>query len=191
MALPTSTIVMALVTAVPFGLAIKDTVNAKPEAPSEAYLKAEATLEGIDTASREQEAASELRKLAIDTAIEKLAHFGRPAELGVPYAIGAKLADDHADVELLERDARAMFDYTLDRDESLKTVTITFPQYDSDHNICLLVSQRLDEAWGDSTRTFNESASRKHWARSGLKKPHQRATLLVPDDSSRCELLVE
>lgn len=192
MALPTSTIVMALLTAVPFGLAIKDTVTGKSayDMPSDEYREAEESLENMDRAAREYEEAEQKKMRELTTSIEKLIPMGTKAKLEVPgYAWNQtvlEMATD--DKKRLEDVAHAVFDATTKPDGTLKTLTISFPQYRSGENICLLVSERLEEAWGGSQRTYDNGFTQKHWVTT---RPMQRVTFLDPDDGSRCLLALE
>jgi hypothetical protein len=192
MALPTSTIVMALVTAVPFGLAIKDTVTGTSayDFPSDDDREDEDTLESMDRAAREYEEGQQKKKAELQAAIEKMIPMGRKGTLEIPGHVlsQAVLEVSSEEQERLEDIAHAVFTPTRKPDGTLASLTISFPQYRSDENICLLVGERLDEAWGVSSRTYASDTSRKHFV---SMSPQQRVTFVDPDDSARCELILE
>lgn len=191
MALPTSTIVMALITAVPFGLAIKDTVTGKSafDLPRDDYRAAKMELEGYSRAQREYEEREAKKAEDLRAAIDTLIPMTKQATLGLRgYALGRAVPDASSEQETLEELAHAVFDSTEAPDGTLKTLTISFPQYRRDENICLLVSQRLEDAWGSSERTYDNGVTRKHWATASTM---QRVSFLDPDDGGRCQLVVE
>lgn len=188
MALPTSTIVMALLTAVPFGLAIKDTVTGTSayDARSDEEREKDEALEALE---REYEDQQQQKKVDLEASLEQLIPTARKAIIGLPgYDLGQPTPEESSAQARLERVAYALISTTKNSDAKLNSVTISFPQYMSDENICLRVSQRLEDAWGSSSRTYGNSSSRKHWATTS---PQQRATFIDPDGDERCAIVVE
>lgn len=192
MALHTSTIVLALITAVPFGLAIKDTVQGKKAYDfsdhdgddSESLDRYE---EEFRQAQRIEEERAEREKATLQAAIEKLIPVSTAGVLR-GYELGTELPLDSNLQDSLRLEARAVFSPARKPDGTLKTMTITFPQYKGDTNVCSIVGERLDEAWGTPARTYLDGTSRRHYAAT---KPQQRVTFVDPGYGERCQLVVE
>lgn len=174
MALPTSTIVMAVLTAVPFGLAIKDTVTGTPtiDTRSEAERLDDEANERMDRAQREYAEQEGKKKAELRSAIDALIPMSKPATVVL------------VEQERLEDIAHAVFTPA----DGANPMTITFPEYRGDESVCSIVSERLDEAWGTAQRTYSHNDTRKHYAEI---EPQRRATFVDPDDDRRCELIIE
>ena len=187
MALHPSTIVMALLTAIPFGLAVKDTITGTGslDVPRGEVPEEEASAESSNRAIREYEEQRDADAAKLRAAIEKLI----PAEKGVialpGYELGRALPDSSPDREQLEAMRTDVTPVTSDG--TLKSLTIAFPQQRSNEAVCELVSQRLDE-WGTPSRTYLDGASRRHYTTT---EPHQRVTFVEPEGTGRCELVIE
>jgi hypothetical protein len=188
MALHTSTIVMALITAVPFGLAIKDTAQGKTGyMASDEELDSEALDRYGESAHREYEEREAKEKAELVASIEKLIPMSaagvlRGYEVNTDTPISSELQDR------LEMNAHAVFTPARKPDGTLKTMIISFPRYRGDTNVCSLVEERLEEAWGSPSRTYSNGNSRSHYA---AIKPQQRVTYLDPEGDERCSLVVE
>lgn len=196
MALPTSTIVMALLTAVPFGLAIKDTVTGKSsfEVPPSTDDYSDASRDSYERAQREDEekqAQVEARRtLELKGLVDALIPMDAKAQLRLPgYELGRPLGSGGRLEEQLLTLAHAAVEPVTNTDGTLKTLTISFPHY-GDTDVCLQIGQRITEAWGESSRTYKSGTSRRHFT-TPLTKPVQRVTFFDPEGSERCELLLE
>lgn len=170
MAIPTSTIVMALVTAVPFGLAIKDTVQGKSafDAPTEELLDVDEPTEVMDRAAMDYEQAEQKRGLEIHAAVKSLI----PDTKGVPHI-------DEAQVRATLRGTVAA--------KANKT-TLTFPQYVGDSSVCSTIFVRMNDVWGPAEASYTDDYTLRTWV-SG--EARQRATFRDPNDDARCELVIE
>ncbi|GEM_PF-6776450 len=195
MALPTSTIVMALLTAVPFGLAIKDTVTGKGSFVMPSSGEDDASLESYERAQREyeeKEAQEEAqRALELKSVVDALIPMDTKAQLGIRgYDLNQPLSSGGKLEEQLLTLAHAAFEPVTNTDGTLKTLTISFPQYGDSDSVCSLIGQRLTDAWGEAPRTYKSGTSRRHFTTT-LTKPVQRVTFFDPEVSERCSLLVE
>lgn len=188
MALPTSTIVLGLLTALPFGLAIKDTVSGKPalDMRSDDEREAEEAIASMERAQREYEEQEAKTKAQLEAAIDELIPIATPARLATPYKVNRELPE-LSNMDRLEELGHAVVTPARNGDGTLKSLSISFPQH-HDADVCSLVRHRLDEAWGSPERTYaNGDDDRRHYAAS---EPHERITF-INRDYGRCELVLE
>ena len=191
MRLPTSTVVMALLASVPFGLAIRDTLRAKPTPEVDQYPgdedgdgAAQAELETEREAARE--AAEQQAQAARKAALSELLG-AEPATLGP--AFGA--------IQLGERD-HAVMDRVLARVDAAPTLygyAVAFRGADQLRGIeikpsggdldaaCEDLQARLSEVWGDGQ--YDAGVEGTHWANAARG---QRATL---SDAGTCTVTIE
>jgi hypothetical protein len=170
MAIPTSTIVMAVLTAVPFGLAIKDTVQGKSavDVSTEQLQAVDEPTEVMDRAARDYEDAKQKRSLEIDAAIKAL----------IPDTMGVL----HVDTTQIETILRGTVS------PSAKKTTLTFPPYIGDDSICSTIRARLDRVWGERSSVDMDEYTHYTWT---SVEPRQRVTFREPHDDIRCELVTE
>jgi hypothetical protein len=192
MALHTSTIVLAVITAVPFGLAIKDTVQGKTPYGSlmgDVSEDDSESDESFEAARREYEEREAKEKEERDAAIASL--FSTEAgKLNLSgFALGRELKLDTAEQELLEARAHAVFRPSRTNDETLRSLTISFPQY-GDNEVCDLVGEKLEERWGTPKRTYGDDSISWHYTTTTTTPP-QRVTFVDPGGSERCQLVLE
>jgi hypothetical protein len=176
MALPTSTIVMAVLTCIPFGLAIRDTVNGKVPAPRDdgdsdyagdsddyvaEYARAEALREAeeAETERLEQQEQERLRTARRDLFGAEVATLGsgfRGISLGMPEsemrseAFTALEVATRVDIEPLANDKLDWIMIKPDRDAS----------EDESSELCDKLGRDLQEAWG---RGQTEDYERRYW----------------------------
>ncbi|MFN0253102.1 MAG: hypothetical protein ACKV2T_39885 [Kofleriaceae bacterium] len=192
MALHTSTIVLAVITAVPFGLAIKDTVQGKtPYGSLMGDVDEDSeSLASYEAAQREYEEREAKEQKEREDAVSSLVS----AEPGQLQLAGFGLRRDvklgRHDQELLELNSAAVFSPLRAPDGTLRSLTIAFPQYGRGEGFCSLLSEKLEERWGSPPRTYGDSATRRHYT-TGVTTPPQRVTFIEPDGSDRCMLVLE
>lgn len=189
MRIPTSVIVMSLLTAAPFGMAIRDTLNKKPVVSEALESYGDESYSRRRIAEYEAEAAREATLEAVDkerAARERLARlnslFGaEKASLGS--FLGVQLSAPNNDaLETKLRDLEADDFVTVSPvlvNEALASVRVYINDgRDSTTSSCEELRSKLTAAWGPSVNgTWINSAT------------HQRATL--KDDRGECELVFE
>jgi hypothetical protein len=194
MPLPTFTIVMGVLTCVPFGLAIRDTVKGveRPLTQEErierdlAKFRAEREARELEYEQAEQKLADE-RAAKHKTAIGMLVGKER-ATLGSAFA-GAKLGGSQDDLEALagkleqirsryELDLAALGDAHTFQSIYIKPTM----RYDEAGEFCETLEETLEGAWGDGRLDAND---RTIWLDQGNG---QRA---IFNDSDGCELTIE
>ncbi len=181
MRIPTSVIVMSVLTAAPFGLGIRDSLKAKPAVTYEGEIvddddRHSARRDHAALAEYEAEAAREAAEEKVKRAkkLESLdTLFGvEPASigswLGSP-TVGSMVTEKmHIKVDELSNDG--LFIPTMDdRADRLRSVTVQISSYDYEmdtEKVCGMLRDKLTAAWGRSVRgTWLNAAT------------HQRATL--------------
>ncbi len=191
MALPTSTIVMALITAVPFGLAIKDTVQGKTPYSSLADDYDDHDEYDIDDyrtkAQAEFDEQQAKEKDAIISTFDELIPTSTVGELR-GFVLNSDVPLDSDLQRRLQRTPRAEITPTRKPDGALKSVRLVFPEYRGTNNICSLLEHRLEQAWGRASRSTRDGVGYWHYVAAG--KP-QRVTYLEADDNNECSLVLE
>ncbi len=191
MRIPPSVFVMALVTAVPFGLGIRDTLTAKRVAGSDAWegladgqsrAERERQLADYEAEQRREDAEREARAAQHIAQLDQL--FGpKPAAMGALFdgvQLGAAGADLPQDVrKRLDDTMRDGFiTVTFDGDDSaLFVVAVTLASDDDARDTCDQLGAKLAAAWGHSVAGV--------WIDPAA---HQRATLVTGEP---CELRFE
>jgi hypothetical protein len=194
MPLPTSTIVFALVTCVPFGLAIRDTVTGKYQVPEIVLDEDRDSYEGEDEDEmfeedrrallEEQLRKSDLERTMLQNAVNGLIGEG-DASLGTTFdglILGTSPAEN-AEVESRLDELRYTnnLEVTLLRDgETVHSISIR-PERANRQAVCDALEQRLDEQWGDGEE---RGTDRRVW----LDEASQQRALF---DRSGCELRFE
>lgn len=197
MALPTSTIVLGLLTAVPFGLAIKDTISGTGTRGSASSDDDELVENDPDAEhdyeryQREREEAEAKARAALDGAIDRLIPSGTAGRLGLAgYEIGAAAPPSETpDRDVLERVTRMRLASGRSATGALDKLTLTFPAYVDEQSVCLTLSKRLANAWGDGEHTHAMGEARTHFVSETA--PHTRVTFVEPDEGERCQLVAE
>jgi hypothetical protein len=170
MRIPPSVIVMSIVVAVPFGLAIKDTVkHDDPQSRAEREAKREA--DEFEAEQRVHE-AEEAKALAEKTKQQKARHdelaglFGQtPASLGP--TLGGITLGDNPDATVLSRLESSALPIRLERDPSDHIMAVTIAlgtNYGEDDSAddCNTVKDHLTSLWGhDENYTWHDAPQRQ------------------------------
>ncbi len=192
MRIPRSVIVMGLVTAVPFGLGIRDTLTKKPAAAEKEWDGLGSFAEGKSRAERERELAAyeeEMRREAAEREERSKARLAKldelygsqPASMGVALdgleLGGAANPPGHVQrrIDEVNRDGLAWI--SLDGTTTLDAVQVVIHDDYETTDACDKLNEALLAAWGHSVNGV--------WLDTAK---HQRATL-TNDDS--CELRFE
>lgn len=193
--LPRSTIVFGLLTAVPFGLAIKDTITGTP--PSSARHAdggdddgdAEAGIERWEREERERIEREEAERAALRGMIAAMIPEAKEAGLRLgAYRLGAPMpASTTPELDALRQRTGARLVPVEDGAGNLLRLTVSFPNT-GEREICSLIEERLDAAWGESSRSYTDGETRAHY----MTTPLQRVTFTSSlDAADRCMLVVE
>ena len=164
MRIPTSMIVMGLITAVPFGLAIKQTLSKSSQQdreledqmdPDAKYERQAKEYQEKYERERAEEAAAEKTRKEAARAKQKLVFGPQPATLG-PLFGGVHLGTARDDMALSELNRKLLAEdsLTVEMQNDLKTlaaVKIKIGGYGDD---CGSFSADLDTAWGTATETY-------------------------------------
>ena len=196
MALPTSTIVMAVLTCIPFGLAIRDTVTGKTTAHRDVdddsddseseynaeYAAAEARREAEEAATARldqvrQEQLRTARRTLFGAEVATLGTGFRSITLGMPEA-------DLRSEEITALEIAASVDVDLLTYDKVAWIAIK-PQRsatgDESSELCSTLGEELQDAWG---RGQTDDSERRYWVNAATGT---RASL----DSEDCELRFE
>ena len=189
---------MGLITAVPFGLAIKDTITGKaPLRPAAHEEEVDESLASYERAQRDYEQRQEKETAELEAALGALLPSGTIEVRGydvnqaAPQDVGGIAGGGVQRAELkrrLERVAHATFTPTRRPDGTLKNLTISFPEYKGELGVCQAVSEHIQEGWGGGAQTY-DNGTRIHFA--STTPQHHRITFVELPESSRCELVLE
>lgn len=194
MPLPTFTIVMGVLTCVPFGLAVRETVKGV-ERPVTAEERLERELEAY-RAQREarqaeweaEEAKRATERKAKHATVISLMNGKEPATLGAAFD-GAKLGGPEADAKALDDklgQLRSLYEldlFALGDGVTFQSVFVKPTlRYDEAEEFCTTLEETLEATWGEGK---SDSHLRTIWVNSALE---QRA---IFDKTESCELKVE
>ncbi|HEY5937526.1 MAG TPA: hypothetical protein VIU61_22925 [Kofleriaceae bacterium] len=194
MPLPTFTIVMGVLTCVPFGLAIRETVKGV-ERPATAEERMARELEAY-RAEREaraaeweaEEAKRETERKEKHATVIKLVHGKEPATLGAAFD-GAKLGGPETDAKALDDklgQMRSLYEldlFALGDGVTFQSVFVKPTlRYDEAEEFCTTLADSLETAWGDAKFDLHNRAI---WINGPLE---QRA---IYDTTEGCELKIE
>ncbi|MBA3455081.1 MAG: hypothetical protein H0T42_18470 [Deltaproteobacteria bacterium] len=200
MALPTSTIVMAVLTCIPFGLAIRETVNGVPATARGEYATADSSYDeeeyAADNARREAEEAAEAELERLKEARKEERRKARQALYGAEVATlgsgfaGISLGMEEVDVRsqtITALEAATQVDVELVWNDKLDRIFIK-PHRDADADerseLCDSLETDLRDAWG---RGETDDYEGRYW----VHEPAGTRASLTLDTVGPCRLDIE
>lgn len=194
MPLPTFTIVMGVLTCVPFGLAIRETVKGvERPVTAEERIERELAAYRAEREARQLEWEAEEAKHAIErkakhATVISLIHGKEPATIGAAFE-GAALGGPQAAAKALDdklAQMRSLYEldlFALGDGETFQSIFVKPTlRYDEAEEFCTTLEETLGATWGEGK---SDSHQRTIWINSARE---QRA---IYDETEGCELKIE